>query len=601
MQVYEAPLRDMRFVLEELHTDDGFGGLSPETQVSPDLAVAVLEEAARLAREVLLPLNRSGDEEGCHWDKGSGDGAVVRTPKGFVEAYKTYREGGWPTLASPVEWGGQGLTAAVAKLVEEMVCATNVSFSLYPGLTHGATIALEGHASDALKAAYLPKMVSGEWSGTMCLTEPHCGTDLGLLRTHAVPQGDGSYRVSGAKMFISAGEHDLTPNIIHLVLARLPDAPVGVKGISLFLVPKFLPDADGQPGARNGVSCGAIEHKMGICGSATCQLNFVEATGWLVGEANKGLACMFTMMNAERVSVGMQGLGIGEAAYQSAVSYVRERLQGRAVSGVKRPDLPADPLIVHPDIRRMLMTMRANNEGCRALAGWVARALDAEAAATDPETRARAADFVALMTPVVKALFTDLGFESANLAVQCYGGHGYIRDSGVEQYVRDSRIAMIYEGTNGIQALDLVGRKLPVDNGRLLRGFLKPVGAFIEANGQDGPLKPMVEALAKAFGALQLASATLADRGLKDPEEAAAAATDYLRLLGLVAIAYCFAKSARIAVGKLASGGDEAGYYDAKVKTAAFFFERILPQVGSLLQAIKAGKGSMMALADEAF
>lgn len=605
MQVYEAPLRDMRFVLEELHGNDefgdGFGGLPEHAQFSPDLIAAVLEEAARMAKEVLLPLNRSGDEEGCHWEQGNGGGAIVRTPKGFVEAYKTYRAGGWNTLASPVEWGGQGLPATVAKLVEEMICATNVSFSLYPGLTHGATIALEGHASDALKAAYLPRMVSGEWGGTMCLTEPHCGTDLGLLRTHAVPQDDGSYRVTGAKMFISAGEHDLTSNIIHLVLARLPDAPAGVKGISLFLVPKFLPDASGEPGARNGVTCGAIEHKMGIRASATCQLNFDDATGWLVGEPHRGLACMFTMMNAERVSVGMQGLGIGEAAYQSAVTYVRERLQGRSLSGAKRPDLAADPLIVHPDIRRMLMTMRANNEGCRALAGWVARALDAEAFSPDSETRARAADFVALMTPVVKALFTDLGFETANLAVQCYGGHGYIRDSGVEQYVRDSRIAMIYEGTNGIQALDLVGRKLAVDNGRLLRGILTPVGAFIEANGQDGPLKPMVEALGKAFGALQLASLALAERGLKDPEEGAAAATDYLRLLGLVAVAYCFAKSARLALGKLASGSDDAMFYDAKLKTAAFFFERILPQVGSLLQAIKAGKASMMALADDAF
>ena len=596
MQIYEAPLRDMRFVLDELHTDDGFGAAAAEASFTPDIIAAVLEEASRLTREVLLPLNRSGDEEGCHWDNG-----LVRTPKGFAQAYETYRAGGWNTLASSVEWGGQGLPASVAKLVEEMVCATNVAFSLYPGLTHGATIALEGHATPDLKAAYLPKMISGEWSGTMCLTEPHCGTDLGLLRTHAVPQPDGSYRVSGAKIFISAGEHDLTSNIIHLVLARLPDAPLGVKGISLFLVPKFLPDATGNASARNGVSCGAIEHKMGIRASATCQMNFDEATGWLVGEANKGLACMFTMMNAERVSVGMQGLGLGEAAYQSAVRYARERLQGRALSGAKRPDLPADPIIAHPDIRRMLMTMRANNEGCRALAGWVARARDAEAGAPDAETRARAADFVALMTPVVKALFTDLGHESANLAVQCFGGHGYIRDSGVEQYARDARIAMIYEGTNGIQALDLVGRKLPVDNGRLLRGFLQPVGAFIEANGGDGPLKPMIEGLAKAFGALQMATASIAERGMQDPEEGAAAATEYLRLLGLVAVGYCFAKSGKIAEGKLASGTGEPGFYDAKLKTAAFFFQRILPQVGSLLQAIKAGKASVMALDDAAF
>ena len=606
MQVYDAPLRDMRFVLEELHSGgepwgDGFGNLPAHAQFTPDVTSAVLEEANRLVREVLLPINRTGDEEGCHWENGPDNKGYVRTPAGFIEAYKTYLEGGWNTLSSPEEWGGQGMPASLAKLVEEMVCATNVSFSLYPGLTHGATIAMEGHASPALKAAYLPKMVSGEWTGTMCLTEAHCGTDLGLLRTRAVPQADGSYRLTGGKIFITAGEHDLAGNIIHLVLARLPDAPAGVKGISMFLVPKFIPDAAGNPGIRNGVFCGAIEHKMGLCASPTCQMNFDEATGWLVGEENRGLACMFTMMNAERVSVGMQGLGVGEAAYQAAVWYARERIQGRALSGVKRPDLSADPIIVHPDIRRMLMTMRAYNEGCRALAGWVARALDAEAFAPDAETRARASDFVALMTPVVKALFTDLGHENANLAVQCYGGHGYIRDSGVEQYARDARIAMIYEGTNGIQALDLVGRKLPMDNGRLLRGFLHPIATFIEANGGDGPLKPMVDALAKAFGALQLATASIAERGLKDPEEGAAAATDYLRLLGLVALAFCFAQSSRIAAGKLAADTDEAGFYSTKLKTATFFFERILPQVGSLLQAIKAGKASMMALPEDEF
>ena len=596
MQVYEAPLRDMRFVLEELHSDDGFGDLPAFAELTPDLIAAVLEEAAKIAKEVLLPINQSGDEEGCICENG-----VVRTPKGFKEAYRAFVEGGWAALAAPAEWGGQGLSAAVAKLVEEMICATNVSFSLYPGLTHGATTAMEGHASDALKATYMAKMVSGEWSGTMCLTEPHCGTDLGMLRTRAVPQADGSYRLTGAKIFITAGEHDLTSNIIHLVLARLPDAPGGVKGISLFLVPKFLPNAAGAPGERNGVSVAAIEHKMGIRASATCQLNFDDATGWLVGEANKGLAAMFTMMNAERVSVGMQGLGIGEAAYQAAVWYARERVQGRSLSGPKRPDLPADPIIVHPDIRRMLMTMRAYNEGCRALAGWIARALDAEEHSPDPEVRAKAADLVALMTPVVKALFTDLGFESASLAVQCYGGSGYIRDSGVEQYMRDARIAMIYEGTNGIQALDLVGRKLPANMGRLLRSFFHPVSAFIEANGGEGPLKPMVEALGKAFGALQLSTATIAERGLKDPEEAGAAASDYLRLLGLVALGYCFAKSARIAIAKLAEGGSDATFYDAKIKTAAFFFDRVLPQATACFLAIKAGKSSMMALADEAF
>ncbi|MDE2410720.1 MAG: acyl-CoA dehydrogenase C-terminal domain-containing protein [Sphingomonadales bacterium] len=596
MQVYQAPLRDMRFVAHELHAGDGFEVGEAHAEFTPDLVDAVLEEAARLAQEVLLPLNRSGDIEGCTLENG-----VVRTPKGFREAYETFRAGGWCALAAPAEWGGQALPETVNKLVEEMTCAANIAFGLYPGLTHGATTAIEGHASDALKARYLPRMVSGEWSGTMCLTEAHCGTDLGLLRTRAEPQADGTFRITGGKIFISAGDHDLTENVIHLVLARMPDAPPGVKGISLFLVPKFLPREDGTPGARNGVSVGAIEHKMGLKASATCQLNFDAATGWLVGEPHKGMEAMFTMMNTERVSVGIQGLGVGEAAYQSAVWYARERLQGRSLSGVKNPQGPADPIIVHPDVRRMLMTMRAWNEGCRALGGWVSRALDAERHATDPAARRNAADFVALMTPVVKALFTDLGFESANLAVQVYGGHGYIAESGVEQYVRDARIAMIYEGTNGIQALDLVGRKLPAHMGRYLRSFFHPVAAFIEAHKADAELGKLVEALEKAFGALQLSTATIAEKGLADPEEAAAAATDYTRLLGLVAMGYCFARAAFLARERIREGTGESGFYEAKITTARFFFDRLLPDATARFLAIKAGKGPMMALADDAW
>jgi alkylation response protein AidB-like acyl-CoA dehydrogenase len=512
-----------------------------------------------------------------------------------------FREGGWCALASDPEWGGQGLPESINKMTEEMICAANVSFSLYPGLTHGGTTALEGHASQELKERFLPKMVSGEWSGTMCLTEAHCGTDLGLLRTRAVPQGDDSYKLTGSKIFISAGDHDLTENIIHLVLARLPDAPAGVKGISLFLVPKYLPKDDGTPGPANGVSVAAIEHKMGLKASATCQINFDDSVGWLVGKPHKGMEAMFTMMNTERVSVGIQGLGVGEAAYQSAVYYAKDRLQGRSLSGVKNPSGPADPIIVHPDVRRMLMTMRAYNEGCRAITGWVSHALDAEKHATDPEVKQRAADFVALMTPVVKALFTDLGYESANLAVQVYGGHGYIAESGVEQYVRDARIAMIYEGTNGIQALDLVGRKLPAHMGRNLRSFFHPVSNFIEANKADANLGKMVEGLEKAFGALQLSTGTIAERGMRDPEEAAAAATDYLRLLGLVAMGYCFAKSAFIAQAKLAEGTDEAEFYKAKIVTARFFFDRLLPGATAAFLAIKSGKASMMALDAAAF
>ncbi len=596
MQVYEAPLRDMKFVLHELHNDDGFGNLEALAEFTPDLTDAILEEAAKVAQEVLLPLNRGGDVEGCFLENG-----VVRTPTGFKEAYAMFRDGGWCALASDPQWGGQGLPESVNKMTEEMICAANVSFSLYPGLTHGGTTAIEGHASDELKQRFLPKMVSGEWSGTMCLTESHCGTDLGLLRTRAVPQDDGSYKLTGAKIFISAGEHDLTENIIHLVLARMPDAPAGVKGISLFLVPKYLPKDDGSVGPANGVSVSAIEHKMGLKASATCQLNFDDSVGWLVGKPHKGMEAMFTMMNTERVSVGVQGLGVGEAAYQSAVYYAKDRLQGRSLSGVKNPGGPADPIIVHPDVRRMLMTMRAYNEGCRAITAWVSRALDAEKHATDPEARQRAEDFVALMTPVVKALFTDLGFESANLAVQVYGGHGYIAESGVEQYVRDARIAMIYEGTNGIQALDLVGRKLPAHMGRYLRSFFHPVSTFIEANKADADLGKMVEGLEKAFGALQLSTATIAERGMRDPEEAAAAATDYTRLLGLVAMGYCFAKAAFVAQTALKGGTDEADFYKAKLATARFFFDRILPQATAAFLAIKSGKASMMALEAAAF
>ena len=598
MQVYTAPLRDMRFVLHELFADQPFGPLALSDDFTPDLYDAILEEAARMAQEVLLPLNASGDLEGCTYENG-----VVRTPKGFPEAYARFREGGWAALSSDPRWGGQGLPETVNKLVEEMTCSANLSFGLYPGLTHGATTAIEGHGSDALKQAYLPKMVSGEWAGTMCLTESHCGTDLGLLRTRAVPQADGSYAVTGSKIFISSGDHDLTDNIVHLVLARLPEAPAGVKGISLFLVPKFLPKDDGSPGARNGVAVAGIEHKMGLKASATCQMNFDGATGWLVGEPNRGLAAMFTMMNTERVSVGVQGLGVGEIAYQSAVAYARDRLQGRALTGPARPDLPADPIIVHPDVRRMLMTMRVYAEGCRALGQWTSQALDAEKHGTDPEGRARATDFVALMTPVVKALFTDLASEAANLAVQTYGGHGYIREHGVEQFVRDARICQIYEGTNGVQALDLLGRKMPANMGRALRPFFHSVSGLLEelTGTADKVLGIHATALHQAFGALQLTTGMLAQKGLKDPDEIGAAATDYLRMLGLVAIGYCFLKAERIAQDRLAEGTEDEAFYRAKLATAGFFFDRILPQATTGFLVIKSGKRSTMALPADAF
>lgn len=595
MQTYSAPLRDMRFVLTELHDNTEYTALPAFEHVTPDVVDAILEEAAKFTTERLLPLNASGDAEGCVLENG-----VVRTPTGFKEAYQAFRETGFTSMAADPEWGGQGLPEPVNKFIEEMICSANLAFSLYPGLTHGACKALESHGSQELKEQYLPKMVDGTWSGTMCLTEAHCGTDLGLLRTKAVPQDDGSYAVTGSKIFISAGEHDLTDNIVHLVLARMPDAPPGVKGISMFLVPKFLPGEDGRLGARNGVVCSALEHKMGINGSATCQLSFDDATGWLVGEPHKGMRAMFTMMNSERLSVGIQGLGAAEVAYQSAVAYARERLQGRSPSGVKAPDKPADPIIVHPDIRRQLMTIRAYNEGCRALGSWVARSLDMMEHHPDPDVRKQADDFSALMTPVVKALFTDFGFEATNIGMQVYGGHGFIRDHGVEQFVRDSRISMIYEGTNGVQALDLVGRKLPAHTGRYLRSFFHPVLAFIDEALEDENLEDLAQPLAKAFGGLQLATATIAQKGLKDPEEAGAAATDYLRLFGLVALGYMWLRMAKVAHAALAEEPADPAFYKAKITTAQFFMGRILPQAAGLVGAIRAGKGAMMGLdADE--
>ena len=590
MPTYTAPLRDMRFVLNELAGAERLRALPGCEEIGPDLVDPVLEEAAKFCAEVLLPLNRSGDEEGCTLENG-----VVRTPRGFPEAYRAFCEAGWTSLGADPDYGGQGLPKSVGLLVEEMICSANMAFGMYPGLSHGAYMAISKHGTPEQKALYLPKLTSGEWSGTMCLTEPHCGTDLGLIRSKAVPAEDGSYRITGTKIFISAGEHDLADNIIHLVLAKLPDAPPGTRGISLFVVPKFLPAEDGRPGPRNAVTCTGLEHKMGIKASATCAMAFDEAKGWLVGRPHKGLSAMFTMMNEARLGVGVQGLGIAEIAYQNAVSYARDRIQGRALQGTQAPDQAADPILVHPDVRRMLLTMRAMTEGCRALSALAALEHDVSIRHPDAAVRQQADDFVQLMTPIIKAVFTNAGWDAAVMGMQVWGGHGYIRENGMEQFARDARITQIYEGTNGIQALDLVGRKLGAHGGRYLRSFFHPVLAFIEAQQDVPAMEEFVLPLAKAFGRLQQVTAEVAQRGLRDPFEAGAAATDYLRLFGLTAMAYAWARMAAIALER-----DDA-FYRAKLATARFFMQRILPETSSLAAKVLAGGESLCAFEDAAF
>ena len=596
MPVYKAPLDDIRFILNEVIDAGHLTQFAGYGEATPEMVDTILDEAARVCEQVLFPLNQSGDSEGCTFNSGN-----VTTPSGFKDAYKTFREGGWTGLSCKTEFGGQGLPLLLNFVIDEMVCSANLSLGMYPGLSHGAYNAIEKHASDDLKQIYLPKLVDGTWTGTMCLTEPQCGTDLGLIRTKVDPQKDGSYKVTGTKIFISAGEHDLADNIIHLVLARLPDAPPGIKGISLFLVPKFLPKTDGSPGERNKLACGSIEHKMGIKASATCVMNFDGATGWLVGKPNKGMSAMFTMMNEARLAVGLQGLGLAEVSYQNAVAYARERLQGRALTGAKFPLKPADPLIVHPDVRRNLLTMRALTEGCRALAYWVGRELDVETKQTDETVRSDAADFVALMTPIIKSFLTDVGFDIANRGVQIYGGHGYIRDHGMEQFVRDARITQIYEGANGIQALDLVGRKMAEDYGRLMRQFFHPVTAFIAAEKDNPALLDMMPSFMSGFGKLQMASVTVASRGFGNPDEAGAAASDYLNLFALVAVGFMWLKMAKVSAVALSVPGAKASFYEAKLKTARFYFSKIMPQVNALNLAILAGSRTVMDFPAEAF
>ena len=587
MADYQAPLRDMRFVLNEVFEVSKLWAELPALAevVDAETASAILEEAGKVTAGSIAPLNRSGDEEGCSWDNGA-----VKTPAGFPEAYQTYAEGGWVGVGGSPEFGGMGMPKVIGAQVEEMVNSANLSFGLYPMLTAGACLSILNHASEELKAQYLPNMYAGVWAGSMCLTEPHAGTDLGIIRTKAEPQADGSYRVSGTKIFITGGEHDLTENIIHLVLAKLPDAPAGPKGISLFLVPKIMVNADGSLGEKNALGCGSIEHKMGIKASATCVMNFDGATGYLVGEVNKGLAAMFTMMNYERLGVGIQGLALGERSYQSAIEYARERIQSRAPTGPVAKDKAADPIIVHPDVRRMLLTMKALNEGGRAFSSYVAMQLDTAKYSEDKDTARRADELVALLTPVAKAFLTDMALETTVHGQQIFGGHGFIREWGQEQLVRDCRITQIYEGTNGIQSLDLMGRKIVGSGGSYYKHFADEIKAFVAS--ADASLAEFTKPLAAAVQNLDELTAWVLDRAKSNPNEIGAASVEYLHVFGYTAYAYMWALMARAALGK--EGQDE--FYASKLGTARFYFARLLPRIHSLSASVKAGSESLYLL-----
>ncbi|WP_419737386.1 acyl-CoA dehydrogenase C-terminal domain-containing protein [Pseudomonas sp. COR18] len=596
MPDYKAPLRDMRFLLDHVFDFHAHYERLGASDASPDMVGAILEEGAKFCEQVLAPLNRSGDEEGCHFDNG-----VVTTPKGFKQAFAQYVEAGWHGLAADPQYGGQGLPQSLGLVISEMIGSSNTSWGMYPGLTHGAMSAIHAHGTEQQKQTYLSRLTAGEWTGTMCLTEAHCGTDLGLIKTRAVPQADGSYAVSGSKIFISAGEHDMSRNIVHLVLAKLPDAPAGTKGISLFIVPKFLPDAAGEAGERNGVSCGSIEHKMGIKASATCVLNFDAARGFLIGEANKGLNCMFTMMNHARLGTGMQGLCLGETSFQGAVRYASERLQMRSLTGPKAPDKAADPIIVHPDVRRMLLTMKAFNEGNRALTYFTAQWLDIAHRAAQPEQRQEAEDLLAFLTPICKAFMTETGLEVTNHGMQVFGGHGFIREWGMEQLVRDCRIAPIYEGTNGIQALDLLGRKVLGSQGKLLRGFTRIVHKFCEANaghGQLGAHVTRLDQLNREWGELTL---LVGKAAMQNPDEVGAAAVDYLMYSGYIVLAYLWLRMALVAQAQLEEGSGDADYCRGKLATCEFYFKRLLPRTAAHRAAVEAGSESLMRLPADLF
>jgi alkylation response protein AidB-like acyl-CoA dehydrogenase len=597
MPQYTPPVRDTRFVLEHVVGLNNYANYPGFEAATPDVVEAVLEEGGRFVAEVLFPLNQSGDQEGC---TRHADGSVT-TPKGFKEAYRQFVESGWATLGNHPAYGGQGMPHVVSTAFQEFMISANMAFAMYPGLTHGAIAALHAKGSPEQKATYLPKLVSGEWGGTMNLTEPQCGTDLGLIRTRAELQADGSYAITGTKIFISSGEHDLTENIIHLVLAKTPGAPESSKGISLFVVPKYLVEEDGSLGRRNAVSCGSIEHKMGIHANSTCVMNYDGATGWMVGEENKGLAAMFIMMNAARLGVGLQGLGIAEVAYQNAVAYAHDRRQGRALTGPAEPAEKADTLFVHPDVRRMLMTAKALTEGLRALCLWGALQVDLEHVAADDVERQLAADLIGLLTPVIKGYGTDMGYAIATDMQQVYGGHGYIAEWGMEQYVRDARIAMIYEGTNGVQAMDLVGRKLAQHGGRPVQALLGIVAQEVAAAKASPDTADFASALERAVSDLQASTMWFMANALQNPNHAGAGAVPYLHLTGLVAVGLMWLRMATAAVRLKAAGEGDAAFLDAKLVTARFFAERLLPETGALRRQIEGGADSLMALAPEQF
>ena len=595
MATYRAPVDDLRFVLHELHDAEAkFAELPGFEEANVELMDAVLEEAGKVCENVLFPYNQEGDEVGAKWHDGK-----VTLPEGYARGYQALTEGGWTSLSCDPEFGGQGLPETIKFVVEEMVVSSNMALSLIPGLTHGAYRALRGFASDELKQQYLPKMVSGQWAGTMCLTEAHSGTDLGLMRTRAEPQDDGSYRLSGQKIFITGGDQDLTENIVHLVLAKVAGGPSGIKGVSLFLVPKFLPDADNNPGEYNETNCGSIENKMGIKGAPACVMNFDGSVGWLVGEENRGVRAMFAMMNHERLWVGMQGLAVAETAYQNAAAYAKDRLQGRSPTGPVNTEGPADPIIVHPDVRRMLMTARAQIEGSRALYAGVSLSIDIADRHPDIEVRTAAEKRIALMTPVIKAYLSDMGLESAINCQQVLGGHGYIREWGMEQYVRDARIAQIYEGTNGVQAMDLVGRKLPMDGGQVMRNYLSELRAFSDGHTSNSQMTEFLQPFDAAVDVLESSFEWLMEAAQNDPAAVGAAATDFLKLMGLTSVGHMWAGMAAVSLDKI--DGDNTGFYGRKITLARFFMQRLLPQTNSLAAAVRSGSELLMALEAEAF